>query len=370
MPKAISTSRKLSPAACIAMRTSCGPSGLAAAGLGTSSSPSILPFVLMSRRHGPAGGARDSVRSSAARARRGAKTLPSRRAICGSSARARAAGRASAEASLASLSIRHKRPGCSDWAERTRPQAAARAGSGSSSPVAATAPRVRIARRASCSSSQASQACRRSSTAALAWRAAPARSVAWSGSSSKTSAWIGAGSPGSISCHSIPSTPVSRRGVAGAQGDRADPRQGLPACVKELDARGLPGGGEPHPQLPRPGAEEGGLAPGDGQALLLLGGQGDLCVYLLPRAPGGAEALEGGAVVKAGLGEAVIEELDLDRLCSGWRPLPERLGLLGRPGGEDALGVAGPLACLLLGPGLRAGVDRYLALAVLAGLCD
>ena len=54
---------------------------------------------------------------------RGTSAAPSRRAIWGSVALgASAAGSASSEASLPSVSIRAKRPGCSVWAERSRPQ--------------------------------------------------------------------------------------------------------------------------------------------------------------------------------------------------------------------------------------------------------
>ena len=56
------------------------------------------------------------------RVARGASALPSRRANCGSAVRPRAAGSAFREASEPSASSREKRQGCSDWAERRRPQ--------------------------------------------------------------------------------------------------------------------------------------------------------------------------------------------------------------------------------------------------------
>ena len=46
----------------------------------------------------------------------------------------------------------------------------------------------------------------------------------------------------------------------------------------------------------------------------LLLGERDLGVDLLAVAPGGGQALEGGAVVEAGLGEALVEVVDLERL--------------------------------------------------------
>ncbi len=78
---------------------------------------------------------------SAARASRAASTTPSRIASTGSSV-VNACSTAPAEASAKSRSTSTKRPGCSDWADRTRPRAAAAARSSPS-----TAPRVTNASR-------------------------------------------------------------------------------------------------------------------------------------------------------------------------------------------------------------------------------
>ena len=111
----------------------------------------------------------------------------------------------------------------------------------------------------------------------------------------------------------------------------------------------------------------------DAEALGRLGllvGQDDLGVDLLAVAPGSAQALEGGAVVEAVLGEALVEVVDLDRLGPLRRPgarvarRPRRLGSESVP-----LGVAGPLG-RLLGSRSRGASGSRLAPPVLAGLAD
>src|SRR6476469_10508652 len=101
--------------------------------------------------------------------------------------------------------------------------------------------------------------------------------------------------------------------------------------------------------------------------LSLLLGEGDLGVDLLAPSPSGGEALEGGAVFEAGVEQALIEAIDVDRLSAlGWPGLDRLLGWWGL-GADQALGVAGPLAGLFPIAALGPGVDRDLALAVFAG---
>src|SRR5207344_3012174 len=90
---------------------------------------------------------------------------------------------------------------------------------------------------------------------------------------------------------------------------------------------------------------------------------------VLAVAPGGPQALEGGAVLDPERGGVGVEVLDRDRLGPGRRPLGEVLGDRRGPVAEAAGGVAGPLGAGLLVP-LRARVDRQLAAAALVGLAD
>ncbi len=190
-------------------------------------------------------------------------------------------------------------------------------------------------------------------------------------------------------------------GIDRAQGERADRGERRSVAIGDGEGDSLPGGrGELHPQLARPPTVQGDPIPGEGQLDLRLGAglavesgrvqggveqggmddeavsrfrllarQRDLGVDRLALAPGGAEALEDGAVAEPCLGQAVVEELHLDRLRAlrgpGLDRLWRRLGL----GRERAAGVAGPLA-LLRRVALGAGVDRQLAQAQLVGARD
>ncbi len=149
-------------------------------------------------------------RRAAARVRRGTKTLPARTATCGSS-RAITSARASAEASVSSRSARTRRPGCSDCAERTSPQAAAAARS-TSSPSTDTAPRETTASVADANRSSSSQERTR---ARSSW-AAPCRSP----SGMPTATTSGTGCPGSARASQSPGADsgsgAGRRSAAGA----------------------------------------------------------------------------------------------------------------------------------------------------------
>jgi hypothetical protein len=99
--------------------------------------------------------------------------------------------------------------------------------------------------------------------------------------------------------------------------------------------------------------------------LALLGIERDLGEDLLPDPPGGGQPLEGGAVFDPRLGEALVDALDLERLCPLGRPGRGPRRRLDRLGVEDALRVADPLAFPVV-LALQAGMDRNLAPPVLA----
>ena len=91
-----------------------------------------MPRLGSSRGARSRGGGGQRVRAVFDRHARGASAAPSRRASWGSSLRARAAARERRAPRPRCRRCRSaaKRPGCSDWAERTRPQTAAAPGRG------------------------------------------------------------------------------------------------------------------------------------------------------------------------------------------------------------------------------------------------
>ena len=176
-----------------------------------------------------------------------------------------------------------------------------------------------------------------------------------------------------LSC--LGSAPCSCAGSSGRRARAPTVATGAPAPSARVEGHRRPRRGrDPHPQLPGSLGPQGDAAPGEGQpqlrgslacgkrdavqggveqgrvdaeALGILGlllGQGDLGVDLLALAPGGAQALEGGAVLEAVLGEEVVEVGDLDRLGALGRPGVEGFGGWGGVLGEGAAGVLGPLA--------------------------
>ena len=62
--------------------------------------------------------------------------------------------------------------------------------------------------------------------------------------------------------------------------------------------------------------------------------------------PGGAETLEGLAVIETGLGQASAQVIDLDLLRTRGRPLAQGLERCGLALGEGAAGVLSPLRFL------------------------
>src|SRR5581483_3434088 len=108
--------------------------------------------------------------------------------------------------------------------------------------------------------------------------------------------------------------------------------------------------------------------------------QGDLRVDLAVLClPCGSEALELRAIVEPGLGEPVVEQLDVDFARLRGRPPSRELAhsrgtqrLLGIVGQQGAAGVQRPIAGralpLAVGSCLRAGVNLKLAMAILIGL--
>ncbi len=109
----------------------------------------------------------------AGRASRGAKARPSRTATWGSP-HAGVAARAPGESAWSSRSMSSSRPGFSDWADRTSPQAVAPARSSGPLSPKATAPRVTTARTASANRSSLSHSC---TVARTAWVVACVRAA-------------------------------------------------------------------------------------------------------------------------------------------------------------------------------------------------
>ncbi len=103
------------------------------------------------------------------------------------------------------------------------------------------------------------------------------------------------------------------------------------------------------------GVEEGGVQSVAGRVAVLVLGQGDLGVADVTVAPGGAQALEDGAVLVALVGEGVVEAVQRDGGGAGGRPGGEGVAGAGGGGrGEDGGGVPGPGGVVV---GVRAGVD-------------
>ncbi len=198
MPRALRTSRKLTPAASTATRICPGASGSSASGCGASTRPSRLPLAPASSRHGsPAGGTRP--RPATVRANRPTRSAPSRTTNCSSpvaSSPGRPGSTPTTPSSSPSTSRSAKRPGFSDCAERTKPHTAAAARSSTDSPEPAaialrvTKTRREVSNRSSASHSWTSPSTRpvSSCTAAGASAPAPERGTSTRPSSPVTSA--------------------------------------------------------------------------------------------------------------------------------------------------------------------------------------
>ncbi|MEV0565166.1 S8 family serine peptidase [Dactylosporangium sp. NPDC050588] len=172
MPRALSTSRKLTPPARTAMRTWPARSSPAASRACSTVRPSRVPSSPGMSRHGPSGGLSSSVPLTVAR--RGILAVPPCRSSAGSPL-SRAAGSAAMESAEVSRSTRTKCPGFSDCADRTRPCTAAAAGSRTSSP---TASRVRNTSRDAPNAGFSSHSCTSASARAVsAWAAATVSGV-------------------------------------------------------------------------------------------------------------------------------------------------------------------------------------------------
>ncbi len=132
MPNATNTSRKFTPVAATATRTCAAVSS--AGGQGCATRSSSVPASPAASRHSPGGSAKAETSAGASRA---AYASPARTTTCGSPHAITVS--TSIDPSESSSSTR---PGCSACAERTKPHTAAAAGSVTSSPSNATAPRV------------------------------------------------------------------------------------------------------------------------------------------------------------------------------------------------------------------------------------
>ena len=282
MPRAISTSRKLSPAARTATRTSAGPSGSAASR--ARDQREALEGAALGRRRGaraPAAGQRAAPAPPAPS--RGASSHALAQGELGLlGAVARAPGSACLEASLPSLSIRAKRPGCSDAAERTRPQRPRAARSGASLSSVATAPSVRRARREPrLGLGEPTPGSRpgRASVAARAASAARSRSVSSRGGLRARSAprrsprRAGRPRASSSAKQALPPRPGGlqpRSASTGRSGERVDRDHRGARRRRRGRARPRPRRAwrDPHPQLPRAVGVQRDAAPGEGQRRL------------------------------------------------------------------------------------------------------
>ena len=101
----------------------------------------------------------------------------------------------------------------------------------------------------------------------------------------------------------------------------------------------------------------------------LLEIEADLGEDLLAGAPSRGEALEGRAVVEAGIGQLVIGGIQRERIASRRRPLVEVLPGFPRLAGDDAFAVTNPAGALVLA-GFGPRVNRNPSLAALAGGVD
>ena len=299
---------------------------------------------------------------------------PSRRASWGSSPpAASAAGSAPSEASVPSLSIRTKRPGCSDCGRADQaPERARRRGRGLSASAADRAlgeQRQAASRpglvgepglqrleglrgsrgRASAGVAGASAVGRRSAGLDLALgRARPLGHAATSlplDADERRPARVagGLGSSAAVEPGAAPSeSDRGRRARRSAIGElQARPRRRPPARGRTRSARGAGGAAArrrsrrraaaascsvvraSRPSACRAASSSAGWMPKRSASLACSSGRATSAKISSPSPPGRAQALEGRAVVEAALGEALVEVVDL-----------ERLGSRGRPGGE------------------------------------
>ncbi|MEY9490730.1 hypothetical protein RKD26_006524 [Streptomyces calvus] len=158
--------------------------------------------------------------------------------------------------------------------------------------------------------------------------------------------------------------PGAQRGGAGGVQGHAGPGEGDEGAV--VAAGGEPGGVQG-------GVEEGGVDAEPGGVAAHLVGQDDLGEHVVAAAPGGADALEDGAVLVAAAGEQVVEAVGGQGGGAGRRPGGEVLGA-GHGGvagcGEGALGAQGPRVLgVAVGSG-GPGVDGDGAAAGVVGVAD
>ncbi len=302
------------------------------------------------------------------------------------------------------VSIRAKRPGCSDWAERTRPQTAAGGGVGGllgaggdraagedrqarvglglvGEPAPGSPPgrsgRPRGPPRRVGSSPADSQ--RKSSTSA------GALVPLGEGDLASTRARAARSAPGPAPCSCAGSSgrsasePTVASGGARAVGERERDLALAPgasrtrSAVAPLGLQRDPAPGEGQPQLRRllgrrRGAMrvQGGVEQGRVEAEALgLAAPAPRAARPRRRSPRRrarrrCRPWKAGPYSRPSVGEAVVEVVDLERL-GAWRgPGGEGLGRDRSLGGESARGVAGPLPRPLVLAALRAGVDRDL----------
>ena len=176
----------MSPAARTATRTWRRAERLA--GAGRREQREALQGAAPARPQAPGTGRGIEALAGRPRTSRGASASPSRSASSGSALWARAAGSAAREASSASVSISEKRPGCSEWAERSSPHSEAAPSSGVSPRPVAAAPSVSTARRLEARGSEASQRLASASASSLARRAAVGGSPPSSPAAAKSTA--------------------------------------------------------------------------------------------------------------------------------------------------------------------------------------
>ncbi len=144
--------------------------------------------------------------------------------------------------------------------------------------------------------------------------------------------------------------------TGGVQGDAA-PGERQAAAERVVAGAGA--------QRVQGGVQQGGVQAEPVRLVLRCGGQGDLGEDLGAAQPGGPQALEGGPVAEAGLGQVGVDLPDVDRAGVGGRPGGEVEAGRGSARGEHTGGVTAPR--LVGRSALDAGVQAERAAAVLVG---
>ncbi|PSK57185.1 hypothetical protein B0E53_07024 [Micromonospora sp. MH33] len=208
------------------------------------------------------------------------------------------------------------------------------------------------------------------------------------------SGWQRQRGPAQVEQGQFGGTGVELVGAEGPGDQRVDPGDGRAGGVGEGEGGGRAVAGEAYPQVGRAlgGERDAGPGPGQAGAGVVVGrvvgeaddvqggveqrrvqgvpggggavGQFHLREDLFRGTPGGAQPAEGGPVIDAEPVQAGVDRVDRHGGGAGRRPLGQRLGRFGSAGGEDPVGVAGPVGVRVVG---GPGMDGDPAVALLVG---